>query len=173
MVEMQLVAVRVELPTNTPVVLLQETGGSARTLPIFIGTTEATAIAYAMQGVETPRPLTHDLMKDMLDAGDVDVTSIVITELQGSTYFAEINLRHGANAYSVSSRPSDAIALAARTHAPIFASDELVDAEAVVLAPGELDAETEEPSEQEEQLVSEFRSFIDDVKPEDFSPPSS
>jgi uncharacterized protein len=168
MVEMQLVAVRVELPTNTPVILLQEMGGDERTLPIFVGTPEATAIAYALQGVVTPRPMTHDLIRDLLAAGDIEVLGVVITELRGSTYFAELNLRQGARSFSVSARPSDAIALAARTAAPIYADDELVETEGVVVDTGESDLEDESP----EELVSQFREFINEVSPEDFSPGS-
>lgn len=168
MVEMHLVAVRVELPTNTPVVLLQETGGSERTLPIFVGTPEATAIAYALQGVATPRPMTHDLIRDLLLALDVDVTSVVITELRGSTYYADIHLTRDGMAYTVSSRPSDAIALAARTGTPIYADDDLIDSEGVMLAADEVDEET---TEDPEELVDQFRDFINDIKPEDFSPP--
>jgi bifunctional DNase/RNase len=165
MVEMHLVAVRVELPTNTPVVLLQETTGEERTLPIFVGTPEATAIAYALQGVVPPRPMTHDLMRDLLIATDVDVDSIVITELRGSTYFAEIHLSHAGEVSTVSSRPSDAIALAVRMGVPIYADDELIESEGVMLAT----EEDEEEVEQTEELVSEFREFINEVKPEDFT----
>lgn len=88
MVEMQLHAVRVELPTNNPVVLLQEVGGARRTLPIFIGPPEATAIAFALQGVTTSRPMTHDLMRDILVALGVTVERVVITELREGTFYA-------------------------------------------------------------------------------------
>lgn len=167
--EMQLVAVRVELPTNTPVVLLQETGEGRRTLPIFVGTPEATAIAYALQGVVTPRPMTHDLMRDLLAASDVEVASITITELRGSTYYAEINLRRASESFAVSSRPSDAIALAARLGTPIYADDDLVESEGVLLAEDDMDGQK---VEQQEELVADFRSFINEVRPEDFTPPS-
>lgn len=170
MVEMHLVAVRVELPTNTPVVLLQETGGAERTLPIFVGTPEATAIAYALQGMVPPRPMTHDLMRDMLVAADTEVESVVITELRGSTYYAEIHMSHEGSRFTVSSRPSDAIALAARMGTPIYAEDDLIDAEGVLLAPDDEDEEIN--AQQTEELVSEFRNFINDVRPEDFSPGS-
>lgn len=167
MVEMHLVAVRVELPTNTPVVLLQEAEGEHRTLPIFVGTPEATAIAYALQGVVPPRPMTHDLMRDLLVATDVEVSSVVITELRGSTYFAEVHLHRSGQEYVVSSRPSDAIALAARMGTPIFADDDLVDSEGVALAFGDDDIDTTEGTE---ELVDQFREFINEVRPEDFSP---
>ncbi len=171
MVEMHLVAVRVELPTNTPVVLLQETGGTERTLPIFVGTSEATAIAYALQGVLTPRPMTHDLIRDLLVAADVEVSSVVITELRGSTYFAEIHLTRDGSSHTVSSRPSDAIALAARTGSPIYADDDLVDSEGVMLDPEEDQEGESELLENPEELLSDFRDFINDVSPEDFTPP--
>ncbi len=87
------------MQTNTPVLLLQETDGEGRTLPIFIGNPEATAIAYAIQGVEMPRPLTHDLMKDMLGALEIKVEQVLITELRSSTYFAELHLRRGERAH--------------------------------------------------------------------------
>ena len=103
-------AVRVDLQSNTPVLLLQETGGEGRTLPIFIGNPEATAIAYALQGVSMPRPLTHDLMRDMLGALEISVERVVISELRASTYFAELHLVRGDETTVVSSRPSDAVA---------------------------------------------------------------
>ena len=105
MVRVLLRAVRVDLQTNTPVLLLQETDGEGRTLPIFIGNPEATAIAYALQGVTMPRPLTHDLMKDMLGALEISVEQVIITELRSSTYFAELHLRRGEERTVVSSRP--------------------------------------------------------------------
>ena len=98
MVRVLLRAVRVDLQSNTPVLLLQETEGEGRTLPIFIGSPEATAIAYALQGVTMPRPLTHDLMKDMLGALDISVERVIITELRASTYYAEMHLVRGERA---------------------------------------------------------------------------
>jgi len=161
MVEMHLAAVRVELPTNTPILLLQEAGGARRTLPIYIGTAEATAIAYALQGVVTPRPMTHDLMRDLLVELGAVVECVVITELRDSTYFAEVRMLLGGQHHAVSARPSDAIALAARVQAPIYAEDALLDAEGVVL-PADDEAE-------DEDLVVQFREFIEGVRPEDFS----
>src|SRR5215469_6559925 len=116
MVRVLLRAVRVDLQSNTPVLLLQETEGEGRTLPIFIGSPEATAIAYALQSVTMPRPLTHDLMRDMLGALDITVERVIITELRASTYYAELHLLRGTNERTiVSSRPSDAVAVAVRT----------------------------------------------------------
>lgn len=158
MVEMNLVGVRVELPTNSPIVLLREADGQHRVLPIFIGPMEATAIAFALQGVVPQRPMTHDLMRDLLTELGVSVEQIVITELRGGVFYAEITLAVGGVRHQVSSRPSDAIALAARLGTTIFA-DEGVLEEAGVLV-GEDDEEDE---------VERFREFLDQVNPEDFA----
>ncbi len=165
MVEVHLTAVRVDLQSNTPVVLLQESEGSRRTLPIFIGGPEATAIAFALQGVDTPRPMTHDLMRDLLEALGASVERVVITELRSTTYFAELQLQIGDKHSTVSSRPSDAIALAARTGAPLYVVDDVLDAEGVVLQTEEEDEDRTNPDE----LVGQFREFLDNVRPEDFS----
>jgi hypothetical protein len=162
MVEMQLSAVRVELPSNTPILLLQESGGANRTLPIYIGPAEAQAIAFAQQGVDTPRPMTHDLMRDLLEEVGAAVECIVITELRDRTFYAEIRLLVGGQRRVVSARPSDAVALAVRAHTTIYAEEELLDAEGVILP-----EEEPEPPESEE-LVSEFREFIEGIRPEDF-----
>lgn len=166
MVEVRLSAVRVDLQTNTPVLLLTETDGVGRTLPIFIGAPEATAIAFAIQGVATPRPLTHDLLRDVVVALRAELERVVITELRDATYFAELQLRRDQEAIIVSSRPSDAVALAVRTSSPLFVSDELMDAEGILLP---ADDEADENSESPDELVGEFREFLDTVRPEDFS----
>src|SRR5947209_3623917 len=119
---MHLVGVRVELPTNNPIVLLREADGDHRVLPIFIGAVEATAIAFALQGVVTQRPMTHDLMRDLLTELGIGVERIVITELRDGTFYAEIEMASNGSRHTVSSRPSDAIALAARLGTPIFAN---------------------------------------------------
>ncbi len=162
MVEMELVGVRVELPSNTPIVLLRETGGQRRVLPIFIGGPEATAIAFALDGVVTPRPMTHDLIKDLIDELGAQVERIVVTDLRESTFFAEIHLRGKQGPHVVSSRPSDAIAVAVRVGAPIFAAEDVVDEAATVI-----EEESEEPAS--EDVVEQFREFIDNVSPEDFA----
>ena len=156
---MSLVGVRVEVPTNQPIVLLREETGS-RYLPIFIGPPEATAIVYALQGMETPRPMTHDLFKTVLDDLGVTLRQVMITELHDGTFFAEIEIDREGTIQRISSRPSDALALAARypESVPIFA-DEAVLEEAGVLF----------DQDEEEQQVEEFREFLDQVQPEDFS----
>ncbi|MHB8429726.1 MAG: bifunctional nuclease family protein [Acidimicrobiales bacterium] len=171
MVEVRLRAVRVDLQSNTPVLLLQESEGLGRTLPIFIGAPEATAIAFALQGVDTPRPLTHDLIRDLMGALDTDVVRVVITELRTATYFAEIVLRREGKEIPVSSRPSDAVAVAVRTDAPLFVADDLMDSEGIMLAvdDDDEDGDGDEDGPNPDELVGEFRDFLDSVRPEDFS----
>jgi bifunctional DNase/RNase len=158
-IRLSLIGVRVEVPTNQPIVLLREESG-ARFLPIFIGSPEATAIVYALQGLETPRPMTHDLFKSVLEDLDAKLERVEITELQNGTFFAEIELERAGTKSRISSRPSDAIALAVRygANVPIFA-DEAVLEEAGVLF----------EADEEEQEVEQFREFLDQVTPEDFA----
>jgi hypothetical protein len=155
LIELQLVGVRVELPHNQPIVLLKERTGD-RFLPIWIGAPEATSIAFALQGVAMPRPLTHDLLRNVLADLSVDIERIVVTELREGTFYAEIELVHGDRTVKVSSRPSDAIALSARATVPIFAEE-------AVLAEAGIEIEDED-----EQEVERFKQFIDSVSPEDF-----
>ncbi|HEY4334129.1 MAG TPA: bifunctional nuclease family protein [Ilumatobacteraceae bacterium] len=164
-IAMELVGVRVEVPDNTPVLVLREQEGRQRVLPIMIGTPEASAIHYALEGVTSPRPMTHDLFVDVLAVTGVQLLSVVVTEIREHTYYAELRLLSASGPLVVSSRPSDALALAARTGAQIFATDELLDAvgqEASALA--EMDS-----AEEDESILDEFRDFIDSIKPEDFS----
>jgi uncharacterized protein len=157
-IRLSLIGVRVEVPTNQPIVLLREESG-ARFLPIFIGSPEATAIVYALQGLETPRPMTHDLFKSVLEGLDARLEKVEITELQNGTFYAEIELDRDGEKSRISSRPSDAIALAVRYGTvPIFA-DEAVLEEAGVLF----------EADEEEQEVEQFRTFLDQITPEDFA----
>jgi uncharacterized protein len=167
MVEVRLSAVRVDLQSNTPVLLLTEAQGLGRTLPIFIGAPEATAIAFAIQGVTPPRPMTHDLLRDVVEALGAQLERVVITELRSATYYAELQLRRGNGPLSVSSRPSDAVALAVRMGSPLYVADDLMEAEGILL-PTEED-EPENDSSSPEELVGEFRQFLDTIRPEDFS----
>jgi uncharacterized protein len=159
---MELLGVRLELPANAPVVLLREQTGD-RVLPIYIGPEEAKAIALALEGVATPRPMTHDLMRDTLAALGTMVVRVTVTELRDRTFFAELELRQQERTIRVSSRPSDAIALAVRVDAPIFAAEDVLDEAAA--PPAE---EPGDPEEQEE-IVDQFREFIDQVNPDDFA----
>lgn len=156
MVEMQLVGVRVELPTNQPIVLLRERNGE-RFLPIWIGPVEATAIAFALQGIVTQRPMTHDLLKNILEETAIRVERVVITELREATFYAQIEMSRNGERYTISSRPSDAIALAVRASVPLFASPDVLTEAGIVIR-----------DEDEEQEVAKFREFIESVTPEDF-----
>ena len=158
MVEMQVVGVRVELPSNSPMVLLRETDGERRLLPIFIGGPEATAIAFALDEVPTARPMTHDLMANLLEELGANVERVVITELSEGTFYAELLLSVAGKEHQVSSRPSDAIALAVRTGTTLYAEEAVLDEAAVPL----------EDEEEQEEVVEKFREFIDNVNPEDF-----
>jgi len=165
MIPMELVGVRVELPSNTPIVLLraQDEDGSSDglMLPIFIGGPEATAIALAHQGVAPPRPMTHDLFAESLEAMGVSIEKVVITELRERTFFAELHMRSPNEAKVMSARPSDAIALAVRLSIPIFAEDLLLEEVGY--------AETSDVEPEAEEVVEDFRDFLDSVNPEDFA----
>lgn len=162
MQEMELLGVRVEMPTNAPMVLLRERAGAERTVPIFIGAPEATAIALALDGVATPRPMTHDLLRDVLEDLSVALERVVVTELHDKTFFAELHLIQNDQRHVVSSRPSDAIALAVRTGTPIFAADSVID------EVGFSDDDVPEQDGRPEEVVEEFKEFLDTVSPEDF-----
>ncbi len=159
MIELQLVGVRVELPTNQPIVLLKEREGE-RYLPIWIGPVEATAIALGMQGIETQRPMTHDLMRDLLQGLSVAVDRIVITELRDGTFYAEIQMHSNGDSVAVSSRPSDALALAVRMGLEIFANEDVLEEASIAVK------DEDEPDA--EQEVEKFRAFLEEVSPEDF-----
>lgn len=167
MVEVRLSAVRVDLQSNTPVLLLTEAEGLGRTLPIFIGAPEATAIAFAIQGVATPRPMTHDLLRDVVERLGATLDRVVITELRSATYYAELHLKRDNTVLTVSSRPSDAVALAVRMSSPLYVSDELMDSEGILLPTDDDDEDGE--SANPDELVGEFRQFLDTIRPEDFS----
>ncbi len=152
MSEMRVVGVRVELPANSPILLLRETDGD-RYLPIWIGNAEATAIAIEQQGVRPARPLTHDLLKEVIAALGRELTQVNITDLQEGTYFAELVFDGGIK---VSARPSDSVALALRAGVPIHAEESVLAEAGLVI-----------PDEQEDE-VEKFREFLDSVSPDDF-----
>ena len=160
MIELQLVGVRVELPTNQPIVLLKEREGE-RYLPIWIGAVEATAIALGMQGIETARPMTHDLMRDLLTGLGVTVQRIVITELREGTFYAEIQMSSNGDTVSVSSRPSDALALAVRMNLDIFANEDVIEEASIAV-------KDDQDEEEVQKEVQKFREFLEQVSPEDF-----
>jgi uncharacterized protein len=158
---MELIGVRVEVAASTPVVILREQEGRRRILPILIGSPEASAIHMAMEGIVPPRPMTHDLIVALLRTTDAELRQIVVTEIVEHTFFAELHLTQGGRELTVSCRPSDALAVAARTGVAIFAADELLDAVAV-------EAVEESEEQEEEALLDEFRDFLEEINPEDF-----
>ena len=158
LIPMEVIGVRVEMPSNQPIVLLKEIDGS-RFLPIWVGAVEATAIAFAQQGVQPPRPLTHDLMNNLLDLLDATVTAVHMTEIKDGIFYATMLLRDSSGGQlSISARPSDAIALAVRSHSNILATQELLDEIGIEIPQGE----------GENQEVEKFREFLDQINPEDF-----
>ena len=164
---MQLVGVRVEMPSSSPIALLREVAGERRVLPIFIGAPEATAIAFALEEVSTPRPMTHDLLRNLLDELGVSLERVTVTALDGGVFYAELELHAPDGVHTVSSRPSDALALAARTGAPIYAAEAVLDEAGYLEDATDDDLADEVPSE---EVVEQFRDFIDSVNPEDFAP---
>jgi bifunctional DNase/RNase len=150
--EVDVLGVRVEMPSNQPIVLLREVSGD-RYLPIWIGAVEATAIAFAQQGVVPPRPLTHDLMKDILAATGNELSEVRITDVRDGVFFATLVFGSGIE---VSARPSDSIALALRTGTTIYCDEDVLTEAGLAV-----------PAEQEDE-VERFREFLDHVSPEDF-----
>jgi bifunctional DNase/RNase len=155
--EVEVVGVRVEMPSNQPIVLLREAEGE-RYLPIWIGAVEATAIAFAQQGVVPPRPLTHDLLKNLLDSTGNGLAEVRITEMNDNVFYATLVLDSGVE---ISARPSDSIALALRTGSKIVCAEDLLDEVGIAV-----------PDEREDE-VEAFREFLDQVSPEDFESPES
>ncbi len=165
MVEVVLRAVRVDVGSSTPLLLLEEVGGN-RVLPIFIGAPEATAIAYALQHIEAPRPMSHDLLGNVITALGARLFAVEITHLINNTFYANLRLLRDGKEILVSARPSDAVALALRVGAPLLVSDELMADEGQVLEVSDLDDEDDDESE--DTLLEQLRDFLDTVRPEDF-----
>ena len=162
MIEMTVAGVRIEFPSNSPIVLLQEAGGE-RYLPIWIGQSEAQAIAIGQQGLATPRPMTHDLLRNILDEMAVQVTGITITELRDGVFYAVIALQRNGSSYEISSRPSDAIALAVRARVPIYVDEAVMD-KAAVTPEEEMEGE---PAGEGEDRLSAFSDFVDSLNLDD------
>lgn len=135
-------------------------------LPIFIGQAEATAIALALEEVDTPRPMTHDLVRDLLMVLGATLDKVVVTDLRDKTFYAELHLSVNGKTEIVSCRPSDALAIAARTGSAVFAESHVVDTAGFLPEPDELDAEDD--GELDDEVLDEFREFIDNINPEDF-----
>src|SRR5439155_16263995 len=157
--EMVIYGVSFDLVGKQPIVLLKTAEGS-KFLPIWIGHPEAAAILMKLQNANTPRPMTHDLVTEMLSQLDAQVVRICVTDLRENTFFATITIQQDGGEIEVDSRPSDAIALAVRAEAPIFADDRVLEESAI---------EFEGEEVNEEEIVDEFRKFLDQVTPEEFA----
>ena len=156
---MVIYGVSFDLVGKQPIVLLKTTGGN-RYLPIWIGQPEAASILMKLQGTSSPRPLTHDLFTDTLALLDAEVVRVCVTELRENTFHATITIRQNGSELEIDSRPSDAIALAVRTDAPIFADDSVIEESAI---------EFEGDDVNEEDLVDEFKAFLEQVTPDEFA----
>ena len=159
MQQMQIYGVSFDMVGKQPIVLLKTAEGN-KFLPIWIGHPEAAAILMKLQGATTPRPMTHDLFTDMLEKLEARVIRIAVTELRENTFYAVVTVAFDGSEIEIDSRPSDAIALAVRADAPIFADDSVIEESAI---------EFEHEDVNEEEVVEEFKKFLDEVKPEDFS----
>ena len=159
MQEVNIYGVSFDMVGKQPIVLLKTLTGN-KFLPIWIGHPEAAAILMKLQGAPTPRPMTHDLVTDMLSELNAAVVKIAVTELRESTFYATITLAVNGSEIEINSRPSDALALAVRTSAPIYVADQVIEDSAI-----EFGGEAEE----QDEIVDEFRKFLEDVSPEDFS----
>ena len=157
MQEMVIYGVSFDIVGKQPIVLLKTADGN-KFLPIWIGHNEAAAILMKLQSQDSPRPMTHDLVADMLEQLDAQVVRITVTELRDSTFYAQITVQQNGAEIEIDSRPSDAIALALRADAPIFADERVIEESAV-----------EFENETEEEMVSEFRRFLDNVTPDEFA----
>jgi uncharacterized protein len=156
---MQIYGVSFDMVGKQPIVLLKTVDGN-KFLPIWIGHPEAAAILMKLQGASSPRPLTHDLLTDILGQLDATVVRVTVTELRDNTFYAAITIVQDGSELEIDSRPSDAIALAVRTEAPIFADERVIEENAI---------EFEGDDVNEEEIVEEFRSFLDKVTPEEFA----
>ena len=157
----EVVGVRIEMPSNQPIVLLKEMEGTTF-LPIWVGSVEATAIAFAQQDMRPARPLTHDLIVDLLEASGASLTAVHITDMRDGIFYAEMLLRNEAGALTpLSARPSDAIAVALRTKANIMVSQDLLTSAGIQIPAG--------GAGESEQEVEAFREFLDQINPEDFA----
>jgi bifunctional DNase/RNase len=164
-IPVEVVGVRIEMPSNQPIVLLKEIEGT-RFLPIWVGAVEATAIAFAQQGLEAERPLTHDLIRDLLDRVGATLTSAHITKIESGIFYAELNLKSSARSLDpLSLRPSDAIAIALRTKSTILVESSLLDQVGIDI-PEQVASDVSAAGDSE---LEAFREFLDGINPEDFA----
>jgi uncharacterized protein len=159
MQEMVIYGVSFDLVGKQPIVLLKTADGN-KFLPIWIGHPEAAAILMKLQNASTPRPMTHDLVTDILGQLDAKVVRITVTELRENTFYASVTVQQDGQEIDIDSRPSDAIALAIRAEAPIFAADEVIEESGIEFEGDEVN---------EEEMVAEFRQFLENVTPDEFA----
>ena len=162
MQEMNIYGVSFDLVGKQPIVLLKTAEGN-KFLPIWIGHPEAAAILMKLQSQAPPRPMTHDLLSDMLEQLGASIVRITVTELRENTFYAQITLQQDGGEIEIDSRPSDAIALAIRAEAPIFAADRVIEESAIEFEGEEID------QDRLDEEVAKFRNFLDEVTPEDFA----
>lgn len=160
MLEMVIYGVSFDMVGKQPIVLLKTLAGN-RFLPIWIGHPEAAAILMRLQGATPPRPSTHDLMMQAIEELDGEVSQVAITELRDNTFFAQVTVDVAGAERQLDARPSDALALAVRADAPIFASEQIV-------AESGIEFEQEDANADSSEVVEQFRSFLEDVNPDDF-----
>jgi bifunctional DNase/RNase len=167
MIPMEVIGVRVEMPSNQPIILLREIDGT-RFLPIWVGAAEATSIAFAQQGLEPPRPLTHDLMAQLFEKFDATLVAIHVNELRDGVFYSTLQMRDSlANLVQLSARPSDAIALALRTKSNILASADLLNSAGIEIPEGAVVDEGDSGDQTVE--LEAFREFLEGINPEDFA----
>jgi len=159
MQQMQIYGVSFDMVGKQPIVLLKTVDGN-RFLPIWIGHPEAAAILMKLQGAQTPRPMTHDLLNDLLEQLEAKCERVSVTELRDNTFYASITISVNGSEIEIDSRPSDAIALAVRAEAPIYAAEDVIEESAI---------EFEGEDVNEEEIVSEFKQFLDHVSPDEFA----
>ncbi len=158
---MTISSVNMDPVTNSPIIILKEIEGE-QTLPIWVGLLEATAIASEMEGVRFSRPMTHDLLKNIMDKTDIKIDKIEICDLKDNTYYAIIHLMNRGKALSIDSRPSDAIALALRTEAPIFVSDD------VLKKSKQIEVAKESVPADKSEKGKRWQDILEKLNPEDF-----
>lgn len=160
MQRMTIYGVSFDMVGKQPIVLLKTVEGN-KFLPIWIGHPEAAAILMKLQGASTPRPMTHDLLSEVLDQVDAKCERVSVTELRDNTFYASITVSMNGSELEIDSRPSDALALAVRCSAPIFAADDVIEESAIEFEDG--------APEDQEEVVDKFKEFLDNVSPEDFA----
>ncbi len=170
MQQMDIYGVSFDLVGKQPIVLLKTQEGN-KFLPIWIGHPEAAAILMRIQGATTPRPMTHDLLSDVLGKLDAEVVAVAVTELRDNTFYATITVQQNGSEIEIDSRPSDAIALAVRADAPIFVADDVIEESAIEFEGEEAPPEdvSRMTSEQQAQLRDQFREFLENVTPDQFA----